>query len=99
MPNDTNQTTAWTYADYASVPYWTYADYVSVPNGTKRMILRRRDASLLASGGKIDFVGGYIKGGDPACTSLPDGTLPLSDAEVKVLKARYAALPAQEETP
>lgn len=47
------------------------ADYVSVPNdGAKRMILLRRHASLLASGGEIDLERGYIKGGDPTSTDV-----------------------------
>jgi hypothetical protein len=86
-------------SDQSDTSIWTEADYVSVPNGTTLIILQRRDASLLASGGEIDLERGYIKGGDRTCTLLPDGTLPLSSAELKIVRARHAALPMKDQTP
>lgn len=59
--------------------------FVSVPHpdGVGRMILRRRHAALLASGGTINPERGYIKGGDPTYTGMPDGAQPLSRKEAK----------------
>lgn len=77
-------------------------DYVSVPKSNRyvlpqfrgradeRMILLRRDAARLASGGEIDLDRGYITGGDRGCASLPEGTLPLSASEIKTVRRRYS---------
>lgn len=75
------------------------AKYVSVPNGKHRAILLRRHASLLASGGELDRDGRWIKGGDPTCTLLPDGTLPLSKTEIKIVRSRLDSLPVKDQMP
>lgn len=87
------KTTAWTEADYVSVPKsdeYVRPEFRGRPD--ERMILRRRDAARLASGGEIDLDRGYISGGDPTCSQLPDGTLPLSAKETKIVRSRYAAM-------
>jgi hypothetical protein len=62
---------------------------VVVPRDGTRMILLRRHATLLASGGTIDLERGVIKGGDPTNTTLPDGTLPLSPKEINMIRRRW----------
>jgi hypothetical protein len=74
----------------ASPMFHSVDDWVSVPNaGGQRVLLLKRYARLLASGGLLDTTRMWIKGGDPACESYPDGTMPLSTKEAEIVRERF----------